>query len=111
MHPVPQRRCGAPGKQVPVEPAFTIPGGQDRITTALFEPTDLLEAAATLTMHGVDGVLGSIVVTGMGGDPWAKAHTLHPVIDGDTVFAEPDEFGGATVRAVLLCCLIFLCIA
>ena len=69
------------------------------MVTALFEPTELLEAAVTLTLHGVDGALGNLVATGTGVDPWAKAHTLHPVVDGDTVFAEPDSVGGAVVRS------------
>lgn len=83
-----------------MEPVFTIPAGQDRVVTALFEPTELLEAAATLTLHGVDGALGSVVVTGTGGKSWSRAHTLHPVIDGDTVVAEPDAAGGAAVRSL-----------
>lgn len=95
-------RCSTPGDQAPVEPAFTIPAGQDRVATALFEPTELLEAVVTLTLHGVDGALGSVVATGTGGDPWAKAHTLHPVIDGDTIFAEPDAAGGAVVLSAAL---------
>jgi hypothetical protein len=82
---------------VAVEPPFTVPAGQDRLVTFLFEPTELLEAAATLSFHSATEELGRAVVTGTGGDPWAKAHTLHPVIDGDVVFAEPDAVGGSEV--------------
>lgn len=44
--------------------------------------------------------LAQVTMTGTGGNPWAKAHTLHPVTDSASVFSEADQYGGAVVRSL-----------
>lgn len=79
-----------------------IAGGNARQVVAFFEPTTLSEAAVTMSFWNDQTQLGQATMVGTGGDPWAKAHTLHPVVSGDTVFTEPDIAGGAEVRCVHL---------
>jgi hypothetical protein len=91
---------------VPVTPEYAIPPANQRRVVAVFEPKELVEAAVTMRFWGGEKVLGEVVLTGSGGDPFALAHTLHPVVTGDVVFAEPDATGGAEVCSIMPECLI-----
>lgn len=93
-------RCSGAGNPAPLDPPFVIAGGNARQVVAFFEPTTLVEAAVTMSFWNADTQLGQATMLGVGGNPWAKAHTLHPVVSGDTVFTEPDAAGGAEVRHV-----------
>lgn len=52
--------------------------------------------------------LAQVGMTRTGGNPWGKAHTLHPVIDGAAVFSEADGYDGAVVRGLWLCYFLSL---
>lgn len=82
---------------MPVDPPFVIAGSTARRVISFFEPTAFLEAAVTMSFWGGTTELGQATMTGVGGDPFAKAHTLHPVVSGDTVFTEPESLGGSEV--------------
>eukprot|EP00892_Ulva_mutabilis_P000623 jgi/Ulvmu1/10561/UM065_0015.1 len=97
-------KCSSADEPAPVEPPFVIAGGNARRVIAFFEPTAFSEAAVTMSFNGGTTELGQVTMTGAGGDPWAKAHTLHPVVSGSTVFPEPDSVGGAEVRRLCLLC-------
>lgn len=98
-------RCSSADKPAPVKPPFVIAGGNARRVISFFEPTAFSEAAVTMSFIGGTTELGQVTMTGVGGDPWAKAHTLHPVVSGSTVFMEPQSVGGAEVwNAWHACC-------
>lgn len=84
-----------------MDPPFIIAGGTARRVIGFFEPTAFLEAAVLMSFWGGSTELGQATMTGVGGDPWAKAHTLHPVVSGDTVFTEPESVGGAEVLTLV----------
>jgi len=81
-------------------------GGNARRVIGFFEPTAFSEAAVTMSFLGGTTELGQVTMTGVGGDPWAQVHDLHPVVSGSTVFTEPASVGGAQVLAPLdsKCC-------
>jgi hypothetical protein len=90
-------RCGQ--KPVPVTPTFSVPGGgAQRSVVALFVPTFIAKAAVTMVFHVGAAVAGKVIMTGDGGNPFAHAHTLHPVIDGPSLFIAPTADGGAVVE-------------
>ena len=95
--------CRCPGKSesIALSPKFLVPGGSGQSNlVALFEPAGNQEAAVRLAFLQRGTVLAEIVLMGTGGDPFAKAHTLHPVISGRSVFVAPVNAGGAEVRKI-----------
>lgn len=63
-----------------------------------FLPNAAVSAAVRVLLWAGTTQLGSILVTGRGGDPYGAIHTLHPVVDGPDVWVEADALDGAVVR-------------
>eukprot|EP00892_Ulva_mutabilis_P000625 jgi/Ulvmu1/10563/UM065_0017.1 len=90
-------KCSGANNPAEVDPPFSVPAGNARPVVSFFEPTSLAEAAVSMSFWNGDTQLGQATMVGVGGNPWEKAHTLHPVVSGDTVFTEPDAMGGSQV--------------
>lgn len=73
-------------------------GNAQRNVIALFEPEAEREATVILSFLSGSTNLAEVFLTGTGGDPFSKAHTLHPVISGERVFTAPVHVGGAEVK-------------
>lgn len=89
--------CAGAGVKTEVTP-FSLPGaGAQRSVLGIFEPKAEEPSAALVTFWNGASALSTVIMQGVGGDPFSKPHTLHPVVFGSSVF----PLSGTATRAAV----------